>query len=78
MILLDTNVLIYASTDQSPFLEWARHTIAAGPVSATPTWSHSYSTAPVCPQAWISRSQDSRELQLARSCSIIFHPLAQT
>jgi predicted nucleic acid-binding protein len=24
MILLDTNVLIYASTDQSPFLEWAR------------------------------------------------------
>ena len=30
MILLDTNVLIYASTDQSPFLEWARHTIATG------------------------------------------------
>ncbi len=30
MILLDTNVLIYASTDQSPFLEWARRTIAAG------------------------------------------------
>ena len=23
MILLDTNVLIYASTDRSPFLEWA-------------------------------------------------------
>jgi len=30
MILLDTNVLIYASTDGSPFLEWARRTIAAG------------------------------------------------
>lgn len=30
MILLDTNVLIYASTEQSPFLEWARRTIAAG------------------------------------------------
>ena len=28
MILLDTNVLIYASTDSSPFLEWARRTIA--------------------------------------------------
>lgn len=28
MILLDTNVLIYASTDGSPFFEWARHTIA--------------------------------------------------
>jgi len=34
MILLDTNVLIYASTDQSPFLEWAWRTIAAG-VSVT-------------------------------------------
>jgi predicted nucleic acid-binding protein len=30
MILLDTNVLIYASTAGSPFLDWARHTIAAG------------------------------------------------
>jgi predicted nucleic acid-binding protein len=30
MILLDTNVLICASTDQSPFLEWARRTIAEG------------------------------------------------
>jgi predicted nucleic acid-binding protein len=30
MILLDTDVLIYASTDRSPFLEWARRTIAAG------------------------------------------------
>jgi predicted nucleic acid-binding protein len=26
MILLDTNVLIYASTEGSPFLEWARRT----------------------------------------------------
>jgi predicted nucleic acid-binding protein len=30
MILLDTNVLIYASTDGSPFLEWARNAIATG------------------------------------------------
>ena len=30
MILLDTNVLIYASTDASPFLDWARQTIASG------------------------------------------------
>ena len=30
MILLDTNVLIYASTDGSPFLDWARQTIASG------------------------------------------------
>ncbi len=30
MILLDTNVLIYASTPQSPFLLWARRTIAQG------------------------------------------------
>jgi predicted nucleic acid-binding protein len=30
MILLDTNVLIYAFTEQSPFLEWARRTIATG------------------------------------------------
>ncbi len=29
MILLDTNVLIYASADGSPSLKWARHTIAA-------------------------------------------------
>ena len=28
MILLDTNVLIYASADGSPFLRWARRTIA--------------------------------------------------
>jgi hypothetical protein len=30
MILLDANVLIYTSTDQLPFLEWTRRTIAAG------------------------------------------------
>lgn len=30
MIFLDTNVLIYASTLKSPFLEWAREVIAAG------------------------------------------------
>ncbi|HEV7517221.1 MAG TPA: hypothetical protein VGR07_13040 [Thermoanaerobaculia bacterium] len=35
MILLDTNVLIYASTDGSPFLDWARRTIASG-VSEAP------------------------------------------
>jgi predicted nucleic acid-binding protein len=30
MILLDTNVLIYAFDDDSPFCEWARETIAGG------------------------------------------------
>jgi predicted nucleic acid-binding protein len=30
MILLDTNVLIYASTEGSPWLDWARRTIAEG------------------------------------------------
>ncbi|MFL6262133.1 MAG: type II toxin-antitoxin system VapC family toxin [Thermoanaerobaculia bacterium] len=30
MILLDTNVLIYASTEGSPFREWARQTISTG------------------------------------------------
>jgi hypothetical protein len=30
MILLDTNVLIHASADRSPFRRWARTTIAAG------------------------------------------------
>jgi len=30
MILLDTNVLIYASTEGSPFLEGARQTISTG------------------------------------------------
>jgi predicted nucleic acid-binding protein len=30
MILLDTNVLIYASTAASPFLAWARRMIAEG------------------------------------------------
>ncbi len=29
MILLDTNVLIYAFDPESPFCEWARETIAA-------------------------------------------------
>ena len=33
MILLDTNVLIYASTDQSPFLEWARAQLLRNPSS---------------------------------------------
>ena len=30
MILLDTNILIYASTEGSPFLGWARQMIATG------------------------------------------------
>jgi predicted nucleic acid-binding protein len=30
VILLDTNVLIYAFTDRSPFRKWARQTIAEG------------------------------------------------
>jgi predicted nucleic acid-binding protein len=47
MILLDTNVLIYASTDQSPFLEWARRTIAAG-VSEDGAAVNAVSLAEIC------------------------------
>jgi len=47
MILLDTNVLIYASTEQSPFLEWARHTIATG-VSEDGAAVNAVSLAEIC------------------------------
>jgi predicted nucleic acid-binding protein len=47
MILLDTNVLIYASTDQSPFREWARRTIAAG-VSEDGAAVNAVSLAEIC------------------------------
>jgi predicted nucleic acid-binding protein len=47
MILLDTNVLIYASTDRSPFLEWARHTIAAA-VSEDGAAVNAVSLAEIC------------------------------
>jgi hypothetical protein len=47
MILLDTNVLIYASTDQSPFLGWARRTIAAG-VSEDGAAINAVSLAEIC------------------------------
>ena len=47
MILLDTNVLIYASTDRSPFLEWARRTIAAG-VSEDGAAVNAVSLAEIC------------------------------
>ncbi|HWN44923.1 MAG TPA: PIN domain-containing protein [Thermoanaerobaculia bacterium] len=47
MILLDTSVLIYAFTDQSPFLEWARRTIAAG-VSEDGAAVNAVSLAEIC------------------------------
>ena len=47
MILLDTNVLIYASTEGSPFLEWARDTIAAG-VSEDGAAVNAVSIAEIC------------------------------
>jgi predicted nucleic acid-binding protein len=47
VILLDTNVLIYASTDGSPFLEWARSTIAAG-VSGDGAAVNAVSLAEIC------------------------------
>jgi len=47
MILLDTNVLIYASTAHSPFLEWSRRTIAAG-VSADGAAVNAVSLAEIC------------------------------
>jgi predicted nucleic acid-binding protein len=47
MILLDTNVLIYASTEQSPFLDWARRTIAEG-VSGDGAAVSAVSLAEIC------------------------------
>ncbi|MFL6233495.1 MAG: type II toxin-antitoxin system VapC family toxin [Thermoanaerobaculia bacterium] len=47
MILLDTNVLIYASTEGSPFLEWARRTIAEG-VSEDGAAVNAVSLAEIC------------------------------
>ncbi|HZF08979.1 MAG TPA: PIN domain-containing protein [Thermoanaerobaculia bacterium] len=47
MILLDTNVLIYASTEQSPFLGWARQTIATA-VSEDGAAVNAVSLAEIC------------------------------
>jgi predicted nucleic acid-binding protein len=47
MILLDTNVLIYASTEGSPFLAWARRTIAAG-VAGDGAAANAVSLAEIC------------------------------
>ena len=47
MILLDTNVLIYASAKRSPFLKWARRTIAAGVAGAGAAVS-AISVAEIC------------------------------
>lgn len=47
MILLDTNVLIYASIERSPFLDWARRTIAEG-VSAGGAAVNAVSLAEIC------------------------------
>ena len=47
MILLDTGVLIYASTEGSPFLEWARRRIAEG-VSEEGAAVNAVSLAEIC------------------------------
>ena len=47
MILLDTNVLIYASTAESPFLAWARRMIAEG-VSEDGAAVNAVSLAEIC------------------------------
>jgi predicted nucleic acid-binding protein len=47
VILLDTNVLIYASTPRSPFLEWARNVIAEG-VSGDGAGTSVVSVAEIC------------------------------
>ena len=47
MILLDTNVLIYASTPRSPFLRWAREAIAEG-VSGDGAATSAVSIAEIC------------------------------
>lgn len=47
MILLDTNVLIYASARRSPFLKWAKETIASG-VSGDGAAVNAVSVAELC------------------------------
>jgi predicted nucleic acid-binding protein len=47
MILLDTNVLIYASTPRSPLRNWARQTIAAA-VSGEGAAVNAVSIAEIC------------------------------
>jgi predicted nucleic acid-binding protein len=47
VILLDTNVLIYASTPRSPFLKWAREVIAEG-VSGDGAATSAVSIAEIC------------------------------
>jgi predicted nucleic acid-binding protein len=47
VILLDTNVLIYASTRRSPFLRWAKNTIASG-VSGDGAAVNAVSIAELC------------------------------
>jgi predicted nucleic acid-binding protein len=47
VILLDTNVLIYASTPRSPFLGWAREVIAEG-VSGEGAATSAVSIAEIC------------------------------
>jgi len=47
MMLLDTNVLIYASDEKSEFSRWARHTIAEG-VSGDGAAVNAVSVAEVC------------------------------
>jgi len=54
MILPDTNVLIYAFTDRSPFLEWARCTIAAA-VSEDGAAVNAVSLAKICVGARLRR-----------------------
>jgi predicted nucleic acid-binding protein len=61
MILLDTNVLIYASTDGSPFLEWARRTIASG-VSEDGAAVNAVSLAELCRRAESGRDAPSLPL----------------
>jgi predicted nucleic acid-binding protein len=47
VILLDTNVLIYASARRSPFLKWAKNTIASG-VSGDGAGVNAVSIAELC------------------------------
>lgn len=59
MILLDTNVLIYASTPRSPLLRWARGVIAEG-VSGQGAATSAVSIAEICVGAAEPESVSSR------------------
>lgn len=68
MILLDTSVLVYASTPGSPFLEWAREVIAEG-VSGEGAATSAVSIAEIC----VGDAEPSTVADRVRSWGVAVH-----